>query len=82
MDVLSEMVRPDMAVVTTIGVAHIEFMKTRENIRKQKLSMVHFMKKDGVLFLNGDDDMLQDAVDTEHLNCKTIFYGTESSSAQ
>ena len=35
MDILSEMVRPDIAVVTTIGVAHIQFMKTRENIRKQ-----------------------------------------------
>lgn len=77
MDILSNLVRPDMAVVTTIGVAHIEFMKTRENIRHQKLSIVNSMKKDGVLFLNGDDDMLQDAVDTEHLSCKTIFYGTE-----
>ena len=78
MDVLSEMVRPDMAVVTTIGVAHIEFMKTRENIRKQKLSIIHSMKKDGILFLNGDDDMLQDAVKTEKITCKTIYYGTES----
>lgn len=78
MDILSDMVRPDMAVVTVIGVAHIEFMKTRENIRRQKLSIVHSMKKGGTLFLNGDDDMLQDAVDTEHLSCKTIFYGTEN----
>lgn len=78
MDVLSEMVRPDMAVVTTIGVAHIEFMKTRENIRKQKLSIIHSMKPGGILFMNGDDDMLQDAVKTERLTCKTIFYGTES----
>mgnify|MGYP002626812661 FL=1 len=77
MDTLSAMVRPDMAVVTTIGVAHIEFMKTRENIRKQKLSIIHSMKKGGTLFLNGDDDMLQDAVKTEKITCKTIFYGTE-----
>ncbi|MBR1599201.1 MAG: UDP-N-acetylmuramoyl-tripeptide--D-alanyl-D-alanine ligase [Lachnospiraceae bacterium] len=78
MDTLSYMVRPDMAVVTTIGVAHIEFMKTRENIRKQKLSIIHSMKKGGTLFLNGDDDMLQDAVKTEKLTCKTIYYGTEN----
>lgn len=78
MDTLSSMVRPDMAVVTTIGVAHIEFMKTRENIRKQKLSIIHSMKKGGTLFLNGDDDMLQDAVKTEKLTCKTIYYGTEN----
>ncbi|MBE5924791.1 MAG: UDP-N-acetylmuramoyl-tripeptide--D-alanyl-D-alanine ligase [Lachnospiraceae bacterium] len=77
MEILSEMVCPDNAVVTTIGVAHIEFMKTRENIRKQKLSIIHFMKEGGTLFLNGDDDMLQDAAKTEKLNCKIIYYGTE-----
>lgn len=77
MDILSEMVRPDMAVVTTIGVAHIEFMKTQENIRKQKLSVVHFMKEGGTLFLNGDDVLLKDAVTTENLTCRTLFYGTE-----
>lgn len=77
MDILSEMVKPDMAVVTTIGVAHIEFMKTQENIRKQKLSVVHSMKEGGTLFLDGDDPLLRDAVETEQLTCRTLFYGTE-----
>lgn len=76
MDILSDMVRPDMAVVTTIGVAHIEFMKTQENIRKQKLSIVHSMKEGGTLFLNGDDRLLKDAVSAEQLTCRTLFYGT------
>lgn len=77
MDILSEMVKPNMAVVTTIGVAHIEFMKTQENIRKEKLSIIHFMKEGGTLFLNGDDALLKDAVETEELTCRTLFYGTE-----
>lgn len=77
MDILSDMVRPDMAVVTTIGVAHIEFMKTQENIRKEKLSIIHCMKEDGTLFLNGDDPLLKDSVEAENLTCKTLFYGTE-----
>ncbi|MGN0438714.1 MAG: UDP-N-acetylmuramoyl-tripeptide--D-alanyl-D-alanine ligase [Lachnospiraceae bacterium] len=77
MDILSAMVKPDMAVVTTIGVAHIEFMKTQENIRHQKLSVVNFMREDGILFLNGDDPLLKDAVQIEKLTCKTLFYGTE-----
>lgn len=76
MDILSEMVKPDMAVVTTIGVAHIEFMKTQENIRKEKLSVVHFMKEGGTLFLNGDDELLKEAKTAEHLTCRTLFYGT------
>lgn len=77
MDVLSQMAKPDMAVVTTIGVAHIEFMKTQENIRKEKLSIVHYMKEGGTLFLNGDDRLLKEAVQTEQLTCRTLFYGTE-----
>lgn len=77
MDILSDMVKPDMAVVTTIGVAHIEFMKTQENIRKQKLSIVHHMKEGGTLFLNGDDPLLKDAIKTEGLTCKTLFYGID-----
>ncbi|MCM1498023.1 MAG: UDP-N-acetylmuramoyl-tripeptide--D-alanyl-D-alanine ligase [Clostridium sp.] len=77
MDVLSELVRPDMAVVTTIGVAHIEFMKTQQEIRKQKLSVVHYMRDGGTLFLNGDDELLRCAVSEENLNCRTLFYGTE-----
>ena len=77
MDILSEMVKPDMAVVTTIGVAHIEFMKSKENIRHEKLSIVHGMKEGGTLFLNGDDPLLKEAVETEQLTCRTLFYGTE-----
>ncbi len=77
MDILSDMVKPDMAVVTTIGVAHIEFMETQENIRRQKLSIVHSMKEGGTLFLNGDDPLLKNAVEEEHLTCRTLFYGTE-----
>lgn len=77
MDRLSRMVQPNMAVVTTIGVAHIEFMKTQENIRHQKLSVVNFMQDGGTLFLNGDDPLLKDAIETEHLTCRTLFYGTD-----
>lgn len=77
MDILSAMVKPDMAVVTMIGVAHIEFMKTQENIRTQKLSIVHSMKEGGTLFLNGDDPLLKEAVQTEQLTCKTLYYGTQ-----
>lgn len=77
MDILSGIVKPDMAVVTVIGVAHIEFMKTQETIRHEKLSVIHGMKEGGTLFLNGDDALLKDAIKTEHITCRTIFYGTQ-----
>lgn len=74
MDTLSGMVRPDICVVTVIGVAHIEFLKTQENIRKEKLSIVNHMNKGGVLFLNGDDPMLAEI--KGETGVKTFYYGT------
>lgn len=58
MEILSSLVQPKICVVTMIGVAHIEFMKTQENIRKEKLSITNHMQEGGVLFLNGDDKLL------------------------
>lgn len=75
MDNLSKLVRPAISVVTVIGVAHIEFLKTQENIRKEKLSIVNHMNKDGVLFLNGDDSMLAEIKD--ETGVRTFYYGTE-----
>jgi UDP-N-acetylmuramoyl-tripeptide--D-alanyl-D-alanine ligase len=57
-------------------VAHIEFMKTQENIRHEKLRVISSMKEGGTLFLNGDDQLLKNAVETEHITCRTLFYGT------
>jgi UDP-N-acetylmuramoyl-tripeptide--D-alanyl-D-alanine ligase len=76
MEVLSNLVRPNICVVTVIGVAHIEYMKTQENIRHEKLSIVNHMNPGGALFLNGDDRLLAELKgDTCVPN--TFFYGTE-----
>ena len=75
MEILSAMVKPDICVVSKIGVAHIEFLKTKENIRKEKLSITSHMNKDGALFLNGDDPMLEEIKGTTDV--KTFYYGTK-----
>ncbi len=74
--ILSDIAKPDMCVVTTIGVAHIEYLKTQENIRREKLSIISSMREGGTLFLNGDDAMLKEMKD--RMPCRTIFYGTEA----
>ena len=57
MDRLTRMVNPDIAVVTMIGQAHIEFLKTREGIRDEKLRITGRMNENGALFLNADNKM-------------------------
>lgn len=74
MDRLTQMVRPEIAIITCIGVAHIEQLKTRENICREKLAIAHGMKRDGILLLNGDDDMLAAMRDTAEQ--KVYLYGT------
>jgi UDP-N-acetylmuramoyl-tripeptide--D-alanyl-D-alanine ligase len=53
---LAEIAGPDVAVITHIGTAHIEFMKTREAIAEEKGMLVQAIGSDGVVVLNADDD--------------------------
>lgn len=73
MDILTHMVRPDICVVSVIGVAHMETMKTQENIRKEKLSIIHGMHENGLLLINGDDKLLHEIKD--QMPCRTMTYG-------
>ncbi|MBO5858610.1 MAG: UDP-N-acetylmuramoyl-tripeptide--D-alanyl-D-alanine ligase [Clostridia bacterium] len=51
-------VKPDVAVISNIGVSHIEKLGSREGILKAKLEILQGMKADAPVILNGDDDML------------------------
>lgn len=55
---LSSVASPDICVITNIGVAHLEFFKTREGIYQEKTQMIQDMKNGGTIILNGDDDLL------------------------
>ncbi len=55
---LSSVSQPDICVLTNIGVAHLEFFKTREGILQEKSQMIQDMKDGGTIILNGDDDLL------------------------
>lgn len=55
---LSKIARPDICVITNIGQCHLENLGSREGILKAKTEIFDFMKEDGFVCLNGDDDML------------------------
>lgn len=55
---LSAMVQPDVCLFTNIGVAHIENFGSREGILRGKTEMLKYMRPDGKILVNGDDDML------------------------
>lgn len=55
---LSHIAKPDVGVITNIGVSHIEFLGSQEGILKAKTEMFEEMKEDGPAFLCGDDPLL------------------------
>ena len=55
---LGEMVRPDIAVISNIGDAHIEYLGSREGILQAKSEIFENLKPEGLAVLNGDDALL------------------------
>ena len=55
---LANIARPEMAVITNIGLSHIENLKTQDNILKAKMEIADFFNEDNILVVNGDDKML------------------------
>ena len=55
---LGEMVRPDIAVISNIGDAHVEFLGSREGILQAKCEILENLRPQGLLVLNGDDPLL------------------------
>ena len=71
---LSDTARPNIAVITNIGVSHIEFHGTKENIMKEKLHIADFVPEKGAILVNGDDELLN------KLKGKNIFtFGVDES---
>lgn len=52
---LCEIVRPTVAIVTSVGVAHLETMGSIEAIAEEKGSLLREMTPGGTAVLNGDD---------------------------
>ncbi|MDR1706083.1 MAG: UDP-N-acetylmuramoyl-tripeptide--D-alanyl-D-alanine ligase [Clostridiales bacterium] len=69
---LSMAARPDAAVITNIGVSHMETLGSREAILRAKCEVFAGMGPGGAVFLNGGDELLR-AADTAGL--KTTHFG-------
>lgn len=54
---LAALVRPDCAIITNIGTAHIEYMKTRDAIAQEKGDLAVAVSAEGAVVLPEADDM-------------------------
>lgn len=60
---LTKIAKPDVAVITNVGTAHIGELGSRENILKAKMEIVEGLSSQGVLIVNDDNDMLHGVVE-------------------
>ena len=73
---LSEIARPDVGVIINVGTMHIEFLGSREGIRKAKMEITEGMEAHAPLLLNGDNDLLREL---EEVPAQPItYFGTDS----
>ena len=73
---LAKIARPDTCVITNIGLCHLEFLKSRDGILKAKTEIFDFLREDGHIVLNGDDDKLVTVKEAKGV--KPVFFGLEN----
>jgi len=60
---LAGIARPDVAVVTNIGEAHLMQLGSREEIARAKLEIVDGLAADGRLVVNGDEPLIEQVLE-------------------
>ena len=70
---LAETAEPDTMVITNIGTCHLEFLKDRDGVFRAKTECFDYVKLDGNVILNGDDDKL---IQVEEVHGRRpVFFG-------
>ncbi|MBS4534331.1 UDP-N-acetylmuramoyl-tripeptide--D-alanyl-D-alanine ligase [Clostridium sp. D2Q-14] len=74
-ELLTNLASPNVAIITNIGTAHLQELKTKDNIIKAKLEIVKGLKSNGLFVYHGDDRDLKNAVNTLDIPQKQITFG-------
>ena len=75
--------KPTLAMITNIGVSHIENLGSREGILKSKLEILDGLEAGSPFIINVDNDMLKTILDKDEIMEKydVITFGIESEGA-
>jgi UDP-N-acetylmuramoyl-tripeptide--D-alanyl-D-alanine ligase len=77
---LSKIAAPDAAIITNIGVAHIEFMGSREAIATEKRALAEAVEPQGTVILNADDPFSEGIA--ARTRARVVFAGRTGGSIQ
>lgn len=71
---LAQIARPDICVITNIGICHLENLGDRDGVLRAKTEIFDHLNEGGIAVLNGDDDKLSTV---KQVQGKTpVFFGT------
>jgi UDP-N-acetylmuramoyl-tripeptide--D-alanyl-D-alanine ligase len=77
---LSKLAAPEAAIITNVGLAHIEFMGSHEAIAAEKGALAEAVGADGTVILNADDPYSHSIA--ERTRAKVILAGIENGSVR
>lgn len=69
---LANFARPNLGVVTNVGITHLELLGTKEAIFETKAELIQSLPSDGIAVLNGDDPLV--AKMAGYFSGKSFFY--------
>lgn len=73
-DYLAEIVRPKIAVISNIGLSHIEHLGSQEGILKAKMEITNYFDENSTLIVNGDDEFLSNVYRESKTNPENYKY--------
>src|SRR5690606_2477776 len=67
-DFLTDLVQPEVAIITSVGLVHIDNFPSIEEIAKAKLEIVKGIKDGGLFIYFGDDRLIEETVRNTEIN--------------
>jgi len=67
-----DIAHPDLGIITSVGPQHLETFFSMDNIKKTKFELADALPSDGKIFLNGDNDYIQEKA--VEYNNKTFYF--------
>lgn len=75
---LTSIAKPNVAIITSIGAAHLDDLKTKENVAIAKLEILEDLDPKGLFVYFGDDPILKKEVEKIDIDQQVLTYGVES----
>jgi UDP-N-acetylmuramoyl-tripeptide--D-alanyl-D-alanine ligase len=76
--ILSDIVKPQVGVITNIGFSHIEAFKCLNGVLKEKINLFYSINENDVIVINDDDENLRNLSNKELKNRKIIKYSLQT----